>query len=96
MQSRTLLLEENKRATLLFLLVVKITIFVKPSSYTVNHQSFASIIVARDNAETLDAQGSGSVFSFHRVVDTVQMLVLRCSMLPVRWVQIVGRGWPEV
>jgi hypothetical protein len=75
--------KSNKRITLLFLLVVKITIFTKPSSRPINHHFFPLIIVAHDNAETLGAQDSDSAFSFHRVVDIVQKPVPHCSILAV-------------
>jgi hypothetical protein len=89
-------LDENKRAISLFLLVVKIAMFIKPSSYSIHQRSIPIIIVARGNAGILGVQGSGFVSSFHHVVDIVQKLVPRCLIPLVRWVRIEGRDWLEV
>lgn len=83
-QSSPLQTAGNKRISLLFLLVGKITVSVKLNSHTTNNNSLPSIIAARDNAETLDAQDSDCAFSFHRVVDIVQKLVPHCLLLVAR------------
>jgi hypothetical protein len=86
-------LDRKKRAISLFLLVVNIAMFIKPSSYCIHHRSIPIIIVARGNAGTLGVQGSGFVSSFHHVVDIAQKLVPRCLIPLVRWVRIEGRDW---